>query len=120
MKSLIFAYVMIIILLLAVILNSIMVSKSIKGIVEMINDVYDTSLNEERYQEIYDEYLKRQRFISLSIDHSYLGNVETGFTEVIAAAKIGEYSDLVIAKSRLLNALAHVRRLASINIDSIC
>ena len=119
MKSLIFAYVMLIILLAAVILNSIMVSNSIKNILDKLNSISNESACTEDYETLFKDYMKKQKFISLSVNHSYLTDVEGDFAEIITAARENETSELMITKSRLMSSLSHIRRLASINIDSI-
>lgn len=121
MKSVRFAYTVFIILILAVIINSVAIEKIIDSISEEI--VYaeecDMSIAKNEYSEIYEKYKKYKLYISLSIGHDDLSDIENTFSEIIGAAKAEDFAGVITAKSRLTDQLGHIRRLSGINIDSI-
>jgi energy-coupling factor transporter ATP-binding protein EcfA2 len=73
----------------------------------------------EEYSEIYENYKSRMHFISLSVSHEDLSELEEAFSELIGAAKSEDETAITIAKSRLTDRLGHIKRLCGINIDSI-
>ena len=119
MKSVRFAYIIFSLLCLAVILNSIAVGKIIDGINREISESQINETVESEYTAIYEKYKTRKLYISLSVDHDDLSNIEDAFTEIIGAAKANDETALLTAKSRLTYYLGHVKRLSGINIDSI-
>ena len=119
MKSVIGAYIIVIILILFVILNSVIVSYNIKEVIKMLENVQDTSESGEKYIEIYEDYERRQKYISLTVNHNDLSAIETEFAEILGSVEACDYENLTIAKSRLIGALKHLKRLSGINIDSI-
>jgi hypothetical protein len=71
------------------------------------------------YSEIYDDYRQRQKFLSITVNHEDLTTIETEFEEILGSALADDKENIIIAKSRLIGALEHIRRLSGINIDSI-
>ncbi len=66
-----------------------------------------------------ERFEKAERFISLTVSHDDLTNIEEGFAELIGAAEGGNTDELLKVKSRLSDALRHLGRLSGVNIDSI-
>lgn len=73
----------------------------------------------EAAERLYREFLRREKVISLTVSHDDLTNIETNFAEMCGALRAREYGQAKIAKSRLTDALRHLRRLSGITIDSI-
>lgn len=121
MKSVYLAYVIFFLLTVAVIINSLTVGKVIDKISVEVEaaEEEDMSIAREEYERLYDNYKKIELFISLSVDHEDLSNLEEGFSEMIGAARADDKSALITAKSRLCDCLDHIKRLSGINIDSI-
>lgn len=106
----------IIALIIATVINSV----RIQGLInEYIEKIEATDANAERFSDLYDEFLDDERFISLTVSHEDLRDIEKGFSEVITAAKMEDADELERAKSRLVDALLHLGRLCGINVDSI-
>jgi hypothetical protein len=53
------------------------------------------------------------------VSHSDLSEIEGAFAELIGAAEAKDEESVIIAKSRLTNALMHLRRLSIIGIEGI-
>ena len=119
MKNVIAAYVVLIIIILIVIVNSLVISHSIDVILQKLRSSPDTASTEAVYEEIFDDYIKKQKYLGLTVSHDDLTNIESEFYEILGAAKVGDDDALKIAKSRLMGALAHLKRLCGINFDSI-
>lgn len=68
---------------------------------------------------LYENFQADERYISLTVNHDDLTNIEEAFAEMIGAAKAKDAEQFTITKSRLEDALAHLGRLSGINPDSI-
>ena len=101
--------------------NSLVLGRMIDTVTKTVSDaeVDDTTLAETEYTEIYEDFKKKERYISLTVNHNDLMNIENSFAELIGAAKADDKESLIIAKSRLIDALGHLKRLSGINLDSI-
>ena len=63
--------------------------------------------------------MKRQTYLSLTVSHDDLSDIEDIIAELRGAAEVGDKDGVRIAKSRLGSALSHLRRLSGVNLDSI-
>ena len=61
----------------------------------------------------------RESYISLSVNHEDLSNIETIFAELLGELEVGRADEATVAKSRLIDALHHLGRLSGVNIDTI-
>ncbi len=73
----------------------------------------------ERVTALYRDFRAEERYISLTVNHDDLTNIEEAFAELIGAAEAGDDEQFVITKSRLEDALTHLGRLSGVNLDSI-
>ena len=121
MKSIRFAYAVFTILVLSVIINSFAVGRTISIISDELSTVSDSDIQaaKSEYAAIYEKYQRYELYISLSVDHDDLSNVEDAFAEIIGAATAGDRDGVITTKSRLTDYLRHIKRLSGINIDSI-
>lgn len=119
MKTVVVSYIILAVVLLVVIVNSIIISNSIDTILEKLKGIPEVSSAGKEYQEVFDDYMAAQRFLGITVSHDDLTNIEGEFYEILGAAEAGDDESLVIAKSRLMGALTHLRRLCGINADSI-
>ena len=85
---------------------------------ESVNINADTPLA-ERLESIFMRFKKAERFISITVSHEDLTNIEESFADIIGAAKAGTDGDMERIKSRLVDSLEHLGRLSSLNLDSI-
>lgn len=121
MKSVRFAYLILSLLFAAVIINSVAVGRVIDGLYNEVSaaEEEDMALAREEYEALYKKYKRYELYVSLSVDHDDLSNLEDGFSEIIGAARADDSTALITAKSRLTDCLNHIKRLSGINIDSI-
>ena len=121
MKSVRFAYLILFLLSAAVIINSIAIGNVIEN---LKNDVEaaeeeDMAKAKAEYEALYKKYKRYEPYVSLTVDHDDLSNLEDGFSEIIGAARADDSAALITAKSRLCDCLGHIKRLSGINIESI-
>lgn len=104
----------------AVTANSIYISKLTKNFSEELRavDIYSENLA-EKLEAISKRFRKAEKFISITVSHDDLTNIEEGFADIIGAAKGGISADVERIKSRLVDSLEHLGRLSAINLDSI-
>ncbi len=121
MKSVRFAYTVLILLIIAVLVNMILVGRAIDALESELSaaETENAARAEKEYSEIYEEYKRRELFISLTVSHEDLSELEAAFSELIGAARAEDKASLIIAKSRLTDQLGHIKRLSGINIDSV-
>ena len=121
MKSVHFAYAVFLILLTAVLINSLSIGRIMNSIENEVRlaEENDMERAEKEYTEIYDKYRKFELYISLSVDHDDLSDIESSFAEIIGAARAEDKGSVITIKSRLCDNLRHIRRLAGINLHSI-
>ena len=119
MKATIIAVLILSIVLISVFLNSFFISRGIENIIARLEETPSTLESYNSYKEIFEEYSKKQRFIGLTVSHDDLTNIESEFHEILGAIEAEDEETLIIAKSRLIGALSHLRRLSGINADSI-
>ena len=118
-----FAYVIFILILISVFVNTAMLQKQIS---EVISNVEELDLNEpdsaavtKSAERLYDDFKKKESFISLTVSHDDLTNIESAFSELIGYLSVGEFGSAVATKNRLLDSLEHLRRLSDINLEAI-
>ncbi len=121
MKSVRVALALLVITLCAVIANSIVLRHTFDAITDKVEktDDSDISAAHEQYTKIFDEFKEKEWFISLTVNHEDLTNVEDALSEIIGATKAGDIDAVITIKSRLTNSLEHLSRLSGINIESI-
>lgn len=115
------AYAILICAVVLISINSIVLGRIIDDVTDAVKDgeESDTDLAQEEYTRIYENFKKKESFIALTVNHGDLMSIEDAFAELIGAAKADDKESLMIAKSRLTDALGHLKRLSGINIDSI-
>ena len=101
--------------------NSLVLGRMIATVTKSVSEAEEvaTATAEKEYTEIYEDFKKKERYISLTVNHNDLMTIENSFAELIGAAKANDTQSLLIAKSRLIDALEHLKRLSGINLDSI-
>ncbi len=121
MKSVRLAYTLLFISLIIVITNSIVLKTLITQTLDEVKSIEksdDADLYKE-YESIYNNFKSKEAYISLTVNHEDLTDVETSFAEIIGAAKANDKDSIITIKSRLIDSLEHLRRLSGITLDSI-
>ncbi len=115
------AYIILFLLIAAVILNSVFINRSVETIYSISSEGDDGSIEAlgEKLEKIKDKYNKCELYISLSVSHDDLTDIETSLSEMEGAVKAHDIQAAIIAKSRFENALLHLARLSSFNFESI-
>lgn len=120
MKEKIFSILLLISIIGFSIVNAVILNYQIE---ETTNELTSLKLNEESAEEtakkIYESYMKKQKYMSITVSHDDLTNIEDCFVEMIAYLSIEDDQNAEVTKSRLISSLEHLRRLSGINIDAI-
>ncbi len=121
MKAVRIATVTLILLFAAVVLNSIYIDKVTEKFADRISKTDTQNLEDAKkeFEKLNEEFKKTEKFISITVSHDDLTNIEESFADIIGAANAGIHADVTTIKSRLEDALRHLGRLSSINFDSI-
>lgn len=120
MKDKILAVVILILILVSVTINALVLNNKIDDILAKVKDISIAENSTKTVAEsIYADFMQDQKYISLTVSHDDMTQIEEDFTELIAYLDIGDTDGAKIAKSRLINSLEHLRRLSDFNIDSI-
>ena len=119
MKAKIAATVMAITVIIAVFLNTFLLLYNIDEIIRRVDAATTDIDGADVYVEIYNDFKKREKFISLPVSHDDLTDIRNDFAEILGAAEAEDEESLIIAKSRLGESLLHLRRLCGISFDSI-
>ena len=121
MKIVTLAFILLFATLIAVIVNSAILTSVITDIYDEVNEIDDTipELARVGYEKAYEKYSRYYSFISLTVNHEDLTDIENSFAEIIGAATAQDTDAVITIKSRLLSALLHLRRLSGINLDSV-
>ena len=106
-----------------VIINTIILNKQIGNLYEATEkmEISDSNIedSEKSARALYEEFKKRETFISLTVNHEDLTSIEESFSEIIGYLSVNDTDGARVVKNRLLDSLEHLRRLSGFNIDSI-
>lgn len=120
MKTGIFATGVITLVVGLITLNSFMLHKSIG---EFIEDAEALSIqSEDAYEKAEDikrKFEDAERFISLTVNHEDLTNIEECYSDLLGYLSVGMTREAEVTKNRLIDALSHLRRLSGVNLDSV-
>ncbi len=121
MKIKIFSVVLLTILFVAVTINTVFLTRRIDQIITDVNSISTENTTEatERSKEIFDKHKKSEGFLSLTISHNDLADINGYFTEMIAYLSIENAEEAGVAKSRLIDALTQIKRLSGWNIQAV-
>jgi predicted xylose isomerase-like sugar epimerase len=122
MKVKILAAVILILVLLASAINTHFLLRSIDEIETSVEALsFEASANESKSEAeaLFESYKKAEGFLSLTVSHNDLTDIESFFSEMIGYLSVSDKDGAKMAKSRLIDALAHLRRLSGVNISSI-
>lgn len=120
MKTGIFAGGVILLVVTLVSVNSFMLNKTISGFIEDAEKIKTSDAGAvESAMEIKKRFEEAERFVSLTVNHEDLTNIEQCYAELIGFLTVGMTNEAEVTKSRLIDALMHLRRLSGVNIDSI-
>ncbi len=122
MKVKIFAVVTLGITLSAVVINTIILRKQVNIVYYRIKELDLTESSNAALsisRDIYDDFKQKEKYISLTVNHNDLTNIENCFAELIGYLSVDDLEGAEVTKNRLLDSLCHLGRLSSFNLDSI-
>ncbi len=121
MKAFIRACAVMAILIFTVILNSFAIDGSIDKIYENIHSLPEKATEDSitLFDKAYEDFLSRGKFLSLTVSHSELAEIDKDFAELLGAAKAKDEDAIIITKSRLEKSLFRLKRLYGLNFESI-
>ncbi len=121
MKPLRISIITLTVLTISVYANSLFIGHITKSLSKKVESINTDSIENvaTEFETVFDEFKKAERYISITVSHDDLTNIEESFSEIIGAANAGNYVGVKTLKSRLKDALLHLGRLSGINIDSI-
>ena len=120
MKEKIIAILLLILILTYVVINTVMLSNGIEEITNSVKglDVGNSNSKNEA-ESIYERYKDYETYISLTVDHDDITNIEDCFVEMIGYLSVEDSDNAKVTKGRLISYLEHLRRLSGFNIDAI-
>lgn len=120
MKSVKAATIALILLIISVFANSVLVAKTVNEFAEKLEKIdFSEAHSYEDLKILKSDFESARRWITLTVSHDDISYIEEAFADIVGAIDADEESDIIISKSRLINALRHLGRLSGINIDSI-
>ncbi len=122
MKVKILASVALILILCVSIFNTHFILRTIDNLSESTAALsIDAPLDEAKKEAdaLFENYKKKELFLSLTVSHDDLTDIESFFSEMIGYLEVADADGARMTKSRLLDALSHLRRLSGVNISSI-
>lgn len=121
MKAFKIATAVLVLLIVAILLNSIFIGRISEDLAERIKalDLENMEIAAREAEEIYSDFKRAEKYISITVSHDDLTNIEESFSDIMGAFDANMKSDIIIIKSRLSDALSHLGRLSGINLDSI-
>ena len=114
MGAKIFAFVTVIAVLILCRVNTVEVTRRIDEVTDALEVAYDAN----EIKEIKARYKGYERLISISVSHEDLMAIDDLFIQYEAEMEAGA-EGTEITKSRLLSAFSHLRRLCTLNVDSV-
>ena len=123
MKVKIFAFLLMLTIIVSVLINTHFVDKTIS---EMISEVEAIKISEDNIdaalcaaQNSLKNFKEKELYISLTVNHQDLTSIDESYAEMLGNLYVGESSAAEVTKNRLLCSLVHLRRLSGINFDAI-
>ena len=104
-------------------INTLMLERTIDGylgeVEALVTDGEEHAKSAKGARDLYERFSKSERYISLTVSHEDLTNVEAGFTDLISYLELGMSEEATAAKNRLEDALRHLGRLSVFSFDAI-
>lgn len=120
MREKVIAVTLLIIIPIAVALNTLLLTKQIDETIDAVTAIeIDKGEAKNEAERIFDDFSRKESFLSLTVSHDDLTNVEDCFTEMIGYLSVGDANNAEVMRNRLIHSLEHLRRLSGLNIDAI-
>lgn len=100
--------------------NTLLLDRYVGEVTEAVEGLDPSADNAgERADQIYQSFKKRATYMSLTVSHDDITDIEDCFVEMIGYISVGDTDGARVTKSRLLRSLEHLWRLSGLNWDSI-
>ena len=116
-----FSYLILLVLLISVTVNALYIinfTEELYSLSRAANTEDIESFNEE-FKKIKKTYKKNEIFVSLTVSHDDLTDIEEVLSEIEGAIDASDKNAVIIAKSRFESAVLHLGQLSALNIESI-
>lgn len=120
MKDKIIAIILFVLVVGFVVLNTVILNEQIDTIYQGVSalDVEDKDAT-DKAEALFSDFCKKEKYISITVSHDDLTNIEDCFVEMIGHLSINNTEDAKVTKDRLTSFLEHLRRLSGFTIDAI-
>jgi len=120
MKQKILSVVLLVVVVAFVTVNTIVITRQIRNMERAVSaiDISDENATDEA-AEIFKEFRQKEVYISLTVNHEDLTNIEDCFVELVGQLSVGNEDEAKVTKDRLTYSLEHLRRLSTFTIDAI-
>lgn len=120
MKEKILSVALLITVIVFVTVNTLILNKQIGDITENVSLLtLDNESAEENAERIYADFMKKEKYMSITVSHDDLTSIEDCFVEMIGFISVGDIPNAEVTRSRLISYLEHLRRLSGFNIDAV-
>lgn len=120
MKEKVIAVIIFVSVILFVGVNTCVINKQMKEIGQDVRSL-DTDSDDacEIADNIFGDFLKKEKYLSLTVSHEDLTNIENCFVEMRGYISIGDTDNAKVVKDRLEHYIEHLRRLSTFTIEAI-
>ena len=119
MKSAVISAIILAIIFILVGINTKVVDNMLSDTIEHTEKLEPGVNIKESFEELKTTNEKRAKYINLTVSHVMMSEVEEAFAEIDGAIASGDEEEFIQSKSRLIDALGQLRRLAGLSFDSI-
>ena len=121
MKAIKIATVVFLLLTVTVTANSLYIRHLTRTFSRELNriSIYESENAYQELNKVAEQFKHAEKYISITVSHDDLTNIEEGFSDLIGAAEAGMMGDVERIKNRLVDSIGHLGRLSGFNLDSI-
>ena len=119
MKSAVISGIILAVLFILVGINTVVVDNMLDEAIGAVESLSFGDTLSEDFEALSSAYEKNAKYINLTVSHVMMSEVEEAFAEMEGAVKSNDEVGFMGAKSRLVDALGQLRRLAGLSFDSI-
>jgi hypothetical protein len=120
LKEKVIALVVLSLIVFGIAANAVMIDKSIDATLKEVEKLsFGAGSSAEDAERIYSDFKVKENYISITVNHEDLTNINECFSDMIAYLRVGKRDEAEVAKYRLIDSLEHLRRSCGLNVDSI-
>ena len=119
MKNAIISGIILILIFIFVGINTYVVDRMLNETIYKAENLELTESIEDDFNALLSSYEAHARYINLTVSHVMMSEVEEAFAEMEGSVKSTDEKGFIQSKSRLIDALGQLKRLAGLSLDSI-